>query len=436
MKINANEVVAKIKELHGVNCAPYSKSLQNNQQYVDEVFGYIGTPRSRLHDCCGAYGGCYFVDVPNIFRNFDADENDPENYDFHYTDEYIGSIIKTGAQIVYRLGVTIEWGSKKYSCHPPKDFNKWARICEHIIMHYNKGWKNGFEWNIEYWEIWNEPENPPMWTGTMEQFFELYRVASIYLKEKFPEIKIGGYGSCGFYAAFRPNMSDFHKSFLTWYEEFLKFVKENGCPLDFYSWHIYTPDVNEILLSAKHVKDGLLKYGFDKTESHLNEWNYGAEGGGFDNMDTMIGAGFIADALIGMQKQSSVDLAQYYCLSINGGYNGMMNLRTHVYTPVMHVYWAFNKLFRAGSEIKSERSYREPQVLAAKDENGKIYMLLSNYKKFTGCAAELDFTGAKNKTAKVYKLSDCDGFVPVGEVCTDKPSRFYFDKNALYYIEA
>ena len=111
---------------------------------------------------------------------------------------------------MYRLGVTIEWGSKKYSCNPPQDFAKWARICEHIIMHYNKGWANGFEYGIDYWEIWNEPENPPMWTGTKEQFLELYKVSSKYLKEKFPEIKIGGYGSCGFYAHFRPNMSDFH----------------------------------------------------------------------------------------------------------------------------------------------------------------------------------------------------------------------------------
>ena len=75
--------------------------------------------------------------MPNIFRDFDADENDPANYDFHYSDEYITAIIESGANVVYRLGITIEWGSKKYTSIPPKDFAKWARICEHIIMHYN-----------------------------------------------------------------------------------------------------------------------------------------------------------------------------------------------------------------------------------------------------------------------------------------------------------
>ena len=114
--------IGKIRELHGVNCAPYSSSYGSDQKLVDEIFGYAGVPRSRLHDCCGAYGGKYYVDIPNIFRDFSADENDPQSYDFYYTDEYIAAIVKTGAQIVYRLGVTIEHGSKKYTVNPPEDF--------------------------------------------------------------------------------------------------------------------------------------------------------------------------------------------------------------------------------------------------------------------------------------------------------------------------
>ncbi|MBO7176721.1 MAG: hypothetical protein J6W14_05045, partial [Clostridia bacterium] len=193
-----------IKELHGVDCAPYSayaQEKQGRQPEIEALFQLTGIPRSRLHDCCGRFGGCHYVDIPNVFPNFDADENDPANYDFYYTDEYIGAIIKEGAQIVYRLGVTIEWGTKKYTCFPPKDPAKWARICEHIIRHYNEGWADGFHYGITYWEIWNEPENPPMWQGTREEYFELYRVASKHLKACFGDsIKVGGYGSCGFYA--------------------------------------------------------------------------------------------------------------------------------------------------------------------------------------------------------------------------------------------
>ena len=177
MLITENRLGA-IKELNGVNCAPYNKRAGDDQAKIFNFFKYLGIPRSRLHDCCGSYGGTHFVDVPNVFPNFDADETDPANYDFHYTDEYIGAIIRSGANVVYRLGITIEWGSKKYNTIPPKNPHKWARICEHIIRHYNEGWANGREWGIEYWEIWNEPENPPMWSGTREEFFELYNMVS------------------------------------------------------------------------------------------------------------------------------------------------------------------------------------------------------------------------------------------------------------------
>lgn len=53
-------------------------------------------------------GGTYFIDVSNIFRDFDADENDEKNCDFYYSDEYITAIVNSGAKIYYRLGVSIE----------------------------------------------------------------------------------------------------------------------------------------------------------------------------------------------------------------------------------------------------------------------------------------------------------------------------------------
>ena len=95
-----DKIYAPVKELHGVNCAPYNKRAGSNQTKIKNFFEYLGIPRSRLHDCCGAWGGTYFVDVPNIFRDFDADENNPENYDFHYSDEYVTAIIETGASVV------------------------------------------------------------------------------------------------------------------------------------------------------------------------------------------------------------------------------------------------------------------------------------------------------------------------------------------------
>ncbi len=114
------------------------------------MFTAAHIPYCRTHDCVGIRNRSCLVDIPKVFPNFDADENDPNNYDFHYSDEYIGAVQKAGTETYYRLGCSIEWGSKKYVSLMPTDFAKWARICEHVIMHYNEGWANGFNYNLQY----------------------------------------------------------------------------------------------------------------------------------------------------------------------------------------------------------------------------------------------------------------------------------------------
>ena len=172
------------------------------------MFRYLkdaGVPYSRLHDVGGAFGGNRFVDIPNLFRDFDAAETKPENYDFAFTDQLMQALVANGIEPYFRLGVTIEnqFKIRAYRIHPPKDYAKWARICEHVIRHYTEGWANGFRMKITHWEIWNEPDSEPgecpMWTGSFPEFCRLYEVASKHLKEKFPHLMIGGYGSSGFF---------------------------------------------------------------------------------------------------------------------------------------------------------------------------------------------------------------------------------------------
>ena len=401
--INFDEEKGRVKALNGVCCAPYGIGMGKNQVHIESYFREGNIPYCRLHDCCGGYGGTYFVDITNVFPDFDADENNAESYDFHYTDEYIAAIQKTGCETYYRLGETIEWGSKKYRTLVPESFEKWARICEHIIMHYNEGWADGFEYNIKYWEIWNEPENPGsetglcMWSGSKEEFFDLYRISSIYLKKRFPGIKIGGYGGCGFYAVTRENMPQTHKDFVTYFTDFLKMAKENECPIDFYSWHIYSDDINEVLEHGRFVRETLDKYGFKDTESHLNEWNFGAEGKSFDSKHTCEGMAFNAAVLCALANTDYVDKAMYYCFSLNAMYNGFMNQNTRETDVPWYSFVAYGQLYKMGTAIKSECYEDGFYTFAAKDKvNGRYVILAVNYKsdedKFefdiSGCAAE------------------------------------------------
>ena len=150
---NANE---KIKPMNGVNNGPVGSAVTKTGNV--EAFAAARIPYVRLHDSafCWSYGGEYAVDVHRIFRDFSKDENDPASYEFRCTDEYIKKIESVGSKAFYRLGASIEHGIMKDGTTPPKSFEKWARVCEHIIRHYTEGWANGMHADIEYWEIWNE----------------------------------------------------------------------------------------------------------------------------------------------------------------------------------------------------------------------------------------------------------------------------------------
>lgn len=438
--VDFNRASGHVKPLNSACLAPYSINGGNKYQAnVDRIFSEAKIPYCRLHDCQGSYGGSYFVDITNIFPNFDADECDVASYDFHYTDEYIGAIAKNGSEAYYRLGETIEWGSKKYATAVPPDFSKWARICEHIIRHYNEGWADGFHYNMTYWEIWNEPENPGnsfgpcMWQGTKEEFFSLYETASKHLKKCFPNIKIGGYGSCGFYPVTRENCPEAFREFVPYFTDFLGMAKRTGAPLDFFSWHIYTADVSELLSHAKFVRETLDSEGFDKTESHLNEWNIHAEGSGFSAKHTMEGASFNGAVLAALSVTNYVDVACYYCLSAFSRYNGFMNQNDGLIDPPFYPFAAYGRLSELGTYVKTESS--GVYAVGAKGSGGGALML-SNYDSDSS-EALIAFSGAPGKTAHVYIL---DGERLLSEVFSASVSengemKLLLPKHTLALIE-
>ena len=401
-----------VKPLHAVNNAP---ARLNAGAKVWE-FEAAGIPYMRTHDTMGAWGGGHYVDVPNVFPDFDADENDPANYDFAFTDAYLAAVVAAGTKVYYRLGVTIEnnFFIKAYNIHPPKDFAKWARICEHIVRHCNEGWANGHHWNIEYWEIWNEPENPPMWTGTREQYFELYRVAANHLKSCFPKIKVGGYGGCGFYAVddAKSAQDAFKKSFVTWFEDFCKYVTDpkTRAPLDFYSWHMYicekTP--HRIVTHANYVRKTLDAAGLTKTESHFNEWNYVGPGwNDFWSMRHARGAAMFAQAFCLMQT-APVDLAMYYDACPTRTYCGLFDLVSKTGDTRTATWFAFrmwNQLYRLGSSCASAADADDFGVSAARGADGGKALVLANNSD-RARTVDLSLKGVDGDSFEVFLLDD------------------------------
>lgn len=304
-----------IRPLHGINKGPLSAGgiVDLSARHAE-----LAPPLNRLHDC--HWPNPDVVDIHAVFPNSAADPAVPASYTFAATDEYLAAVRKTGAQIVYRLGESIEHTSIKRFVNPPVDVRRWAQICTGVVRHYNEGWAAGPKLGIRYWEIWNEPENRPlMWTGNDAQFLDLYATTAKALKDHDNSLKVGGpsFGYTGQFVAgkFQPS------PFVT---NFLGMCRNNSVPLDFFSWHCYTSDPAELVSRARAIRSLLDSFGFTNTESHLNEWNYltswtplsrkasaDARQQAYNEISGPAGAAFIAAALIELQD-APVDVCNLY----------------------------------------------------------------------------------------------------------------------------
>ncbi len=409
IKVNLTKQTGKIKPMHAGGQPPLGgKYFKGLLHYLTEA----GIPYSRLHDVGGAFGGNRFVDIPNIFRNFDADVNDPTNYDFTFTDLLINNLIEANVEPYYRLGITIENQAyiKPYHTFPPKDYEKWAQICEHIIRHYTEGWADGYHHKITYWEIWNEPEvqNEMMWCGTFEEYFRLYDVTAKHLKSCFGDrIKVGGYASCGFYAV-APKVtvdpetnlpgtippSEHEEKLMRFFYGFFDYIKAHGSPIDFFSWHSYA-DVSRVAVMDAWLHEKLEKLGYGGLETHLNEWNpYPKEFG------TGHHAAEIAAMMLALQHGHTDICCIYDMKASHAPYCPLFNPCTGKPIHGYYAMVAFNALYQLGTQVETVCDNERLYAVAASD--GKRHALMIS--NLTGIKQELNIEGADLSNARWYAI--------------------------------
>ena len=433
VNVNFEKVIGKVKPMHATN--NMVTLPRNSASDWDGKMQAAHIPYGRLHDTGGGFGGSRYVDIPNVFPDFDADENDPASYDFAFTDVLIERMVKSGVMPYYRLGVTIEnyVDIKAYRIYPPKDFAKWARICEHIIMHYNEGWANGFEYGIEYWEIWNEPDNYPdinenqLWRGTMEEFFELYKVAAKHLKARFPHLKIGGYGSCGFYAMNNVDVSNLAKStsrtgyFIEFFHKFFKYAQENEIPIDFFDWHTYA-GLKDNILFAGYPRKYLDEYGYKDCEIHVGEWNPGTALRG-----TLRDASNILSTMIALHS-TPTDMMLYYDFRYWSSYCGAVNPLNMTPFKAYYSFYTFGQLYALGQCVECRVDGNGIYALAATNGEKKGIAIVSQNGEET--TVNVSALGAGN-SAKVFAVDEENDFA---EIDADI-SSLTVPANAIRYIE-
>lgn len=372
-----------MRPLHGINKGPL---VPGGLFDVIQKQKELGIPFTRLHDC--GWPNPYVVDHHVVFPNPEADPALPTSYDFRLTDEYIDAVRRTGAQPIYRLGESIEHTSVKRFVHVPADMEKWSAVCLGIIRHYNEGWADGYHYDIRYWEIWNEPENrPAMWSGTDEDYLQLYRTAAGAIKNQFPELKVGGpaLGASGSFVKGEFQPTEFALNFL-------ETCRKDNLPLDFFSWHCYSADPSELSARARAVRNLLDSKGFTRTENHLNEWNFlpGNDWGPITRAGTPTtrqetyaamsgapGAAFVAVALMELQEEP-IDVCNFFHGEL-GGFG--MFTEQGVPLKVYQAFRAFQSLMQTPKRVKTQGAVVGKIAFAAGQsaDGREATLLVSNF---------------------------------------------------------
>ncbi|HWL53211.1 MAG TPA: hypothetical protein VNQ90_12305 [Chthoniobacteraceae bacterium] len=291
LSIQLNERLGAVKALHGVNLGPIDRFW-----FLDfsEFYRRARIPSVRTHDCQRYLLDA--VDLHYLFPNPDADPDDPRNYRFGTTDDYLRSILDAGAEVYFRLGETFECPKAPRRTYVrPERWNArtLARVCTNIARHYNEGWAEGYHWKIRRWQFWNEPDNEwnaapekrTCWTGSPEEFYHYYGHVATAMKGHDASLTVGLGGFMFPSMVLPPDYDGEEVGFLAAASrENPQQVKENpwrhlrplleAGPIDSFSWHRYTRSWERVANMARMVRQCLDENGLVHAENHLTEWHY------------------------------------------------------------------------------------------------------------------------------------------------------------------
>ena len=415
--VNFSEECGTIRALNGSNFGPnlHKQKVFNG----NEDFKALRIPYARLHDVPYDNPGMRLVDIQHIFGNWEADENDPRNYYFKQTDDYIRNIRQCGTDIIYRLGPSIEHSLENYFAFPPADMDKWVRICLNIVRHYNEGWANGYSWGIKYWEVWNEPNaKPHMWSGSNELYMKLYGKFALALKAYNPELKVGGPSlSC----PVQPERWEKPWQFTL---DFLSYCRENHIPIDFFTWHCYPLDLDYIIQEPYKYRKLLDEYGFKDAELQLNEWHFTIDWS--HSMEWRMGLHGIngiesacaAANILSWWQDSPLTMGNYYTVGTSGGW-GVMDIYQRKF-KTWYALYAFAQMLDYTNRVKAFSPKQEISILAGKNKgNGQGAILISDYQSEVK-ELVIDLQGCSDKNLSVQILDENHDLEPIPVECRNR----------------
>lgn len=306
VRVDMSAKIATTPALNGMCNGPVS--------YEGDVSGLFKKMNIPYVRNCGwdTKASRYAFDISRIFKNPDADDSKPENYDFSLTDEYMMGIYNCGAECIFTFG-----DSDAKASWAQRDPDKWARVCAMTVRHYNDYWANGFCYGINKFEI--SPKGRFSLLDNRNLLFSVYEKTARALKLAYPDCMVGGMSFDGYSERGR---------------EFLRFCSVRGVPLDFLSFEYFGADVEDACGICDKYTSAIVNLGLDDTHIMISAWNYVkkvsdalspdviiANAGGrysaeckqlFEAQKSIEGAAFCMSLMLALRDFERVKFAEYY----------------------------------------------------------------------------------------------------------------------------
>ncbi len=366
--VDADNQTGVIKSLQGAHYDPGEAGSAKSNAYIE-----LGVDMVRTHDIDGTQGdgrGIIYNLVPKYFDTYEeVDLNDPSSYDFVELDKVIDNILATGSEVYFRFGASQNDDNK----FPEEGTEEWTQflqdlttMAEHIVMHYDFGWADGYYDTLDYFEIWNEPDLQDFWPNTANQYYEMYNSVSKAVEKLEPTLPIGG-----------PTLTTLNDDDGI-EESFIKYVKENDCPLDFYAYHFYPSnncDPYDYSRWAYHLHNILDDYGYGDVPMMLSEYGTVLFNPNAFSMADSAEASYLASLMMYLQD-TPVEKANIYNRLVKTNEDGSAEI-----TKTGYGYKAVGEMNETENRLAVTGGDKNGMAVMAgiNDSDDQINVLISNY---------------------------------------------------------
>ncbi|HTV96214.1 MAG TPA: hypothetical protein VME42_09415 [Steroidobacteraceae bacterium] len=193
----------------------------------------VGLKRVRFHGI--------FNDELGVFAPSILNRGAPQAPNFQDVDEVYDGLLELGVSPFIELSFMpqrLASGDRKFGFYaanvsPPTSNEAWGAFIHTFVAHLidRYGLAAVSSWPFE---VWNEPNLPYFWSGTQQQYFELYRASAVAIKSIDSKLQVGG-----------PSTAR-----AQWLPQLAAYCEQSNTPIDFFSTHVYAGDDQKTLFGA------------------------------------------------------------------------------------------------------------------------------------------------------------------------------------------